>query len=370
MLAALSLSAALIHAAVVPQHSGLLGWMFAATAVAQGAWALLVIARPRRDVLIAGLVINAGAVGVYLASRTVGLGSLEAVEPFGTADVVCALIEAAIVVSAGYLLSPRNVLPSYRRIGPIAAASVVAIVVMISVPGLVATTGHNHSAGGSHDAGSHDVISPADQARANRLVADTQRFATRWEDPAVATADGYETISHSAIEHFINWKLVAKPGTLDPRHPESLVYVARADGTLKLTMVMYVVPWGTKEANVPSVAGSTWHTHPNLCFDAERRHVVSYSNAKGVCPTGRILAIPPMLHVSLVPNACGPFGDVPTALDPTSRALMARVAAFKRSGGKSATSEGDTSALAAAGPGAPTSSIDARGTVVCAHHHH
>jgi hypothetical protein len=345
VLAAFSLGAALIHAAVVAQHGGALGWLFAATAAAQGTWALVVLVRPRRDVLIVGLVLNACAVGAYLLSRTVGLGSLESVEPFGTADLICAGLESAIVVSTVYLLSPRSLLPSYRRIGPIAAGVVVVMVVMISVPGLVATaSGHSHAAGGAHDAGSHDAgasaaagvhdhdvvgqssFSREAQRQADALVADTQRDARRWLDADQAEADGFHYIGDGPFLHYINWKGIDQPGTLDPRRPEALVYAARPDGTRKLIAAMYVTPWGTSMDQVPAVQGAHWHDHGKLCFDAELKLVGDLAS-DGVCrPAGTLKIFPPMLHVAIGRNRCGPFGNLEQSEDPVAKNAVARLA--------------------------------------------
>ncbi len=336
VLAALSLGAALIHAAVAAQHDGLLGRLFVATALVQGAWALVVVVRPRTGVLVIGLLVNLAALLAYVASRTVGLGSLEAVEPFGTPDVVCAVLEAAIVVSVAYLLSPRSLLPSYRRIGPLAAGSVVALVVIAAVPGLAATSGGHAHGGAAHDAGAHDAGGGHDhdaagqssfvrdaQRRTDQLVAETRLGAARWRDPEQAEADGFRWIGDGPFLHYVNWKWVDQAGTLDPRRPEALVYAARADGTTKLIAAMYVTPFGTTASEVPAVQGASWHDHGNLCWDDSMR-LSGYLDASGVClPEGTLKVLPPMLHVSMADNRCGPFGDVEQSRDPVAEGAVA-----------------------------------------------
>jgi hypothetical protein len=150
--------------------------------------------------------------------------------------------------------------------------------------------------------------------------------------------------------------------------------VPRADGTKKLVSAMYVAPWGKTMANVPAVAGATWHTHVDLCFDDDY-HVVDYADDAGECGKGTPGTIPPMLHLSVVPNACGAFGDPITALDDASREMMARLAAATAPlaaaalASSSATSSGETSTTrrtsTAGGPGAA-----ADASAGCAHAHH
>lgn len=327
VLAGLSLAAALIHATAVSEHAGVspLAELFAAAAILQGAWALLIIARPRRDTLLVGLAANAVFVAVYGVSRLVALPVLgiDAAEAVGFQDLTCALLESAIVVIAGYLLVPRVVVPSFRNLGAVPAAVVLLGVAFVAVPALAAGHGHDHdesahshgattgeSAAHVHTAAEVSPVSAKRPARADRLIADTKRELARWKDYRVAEADGFVSMGdgRSGFEHFGNRANARTPETLDPAHPESLVYSVSADGTRTLVSAMYITPPGTSLDDVPDVAGATWHAHSNLCWAGGR---IVGVNVNGRCvPGGTSRVTAPMLHVWIVRNPCGPFADL------------------------------------------------------------
>jgi hypothetical protein len=337
VLAALSLAAALVHAAAAAAHDGALAWLLAAVALAQGAWAVVVLERPRRRLLAVGALGNVVVLAAYVTSRTVGLAGLEAAEPVGRADLIAATFEALIVVLVALLLSPRSFLVSYRRIGPATAVVAVALVALAALPGIAggghdhghehdAATGHEHGAGSGHVAGAaheHASADTAGRGRAAELVAATRRHAPRWASITRAEADGYRSMRFGPVDHLVDWVAVDDRETLDPRHPEALVYVPRADGTKKLVAVMYVAPWSATTATVPDIAGASWHTHDDLCWD-DAHHIVDFAREGGSCVEGTLRSMPPMLHVSLVDNACGPFGDPTTGRDRATRSLMGR----------------------------------------------
>ena len=163
VLASLSLAAALIHAAAVSEHSGVspLAALFAVAAILQGAWAVLVVARPTRDTLAVGLVANLAFITVYCVSRVVAIPVLgiDAAEAVGFQDFTCVLLEGAIFATAGYLLAPRGFVPSFRHLGAIPAAAVLLVVTLVSVPALAAGHGHDeaaHSHGTAEEASVHD----------------------------------------------------------------------------------------------------------------------------------------------------------------------------------------------------------------------
>jgi hypothetical protein len=111
-LAAASLGAAGIHFAVIVPHFDeytLFGIFFFAIAWFQALWAMLVVASEDRRVLLAGLVVNAFVVAVWVWSRTAGLpiGPEPGVaEQVGAADTVSTALEALIVVWTTLLLAP------------------------------------------------------------------------------------------------------------------------------------------------------------------------------------------------------------------------------------------------------------------------
>lgn len=103
-LAVLSFGAAAIHFAVSPDHFGEwvpYGVAFACLAWFQLLWAAAHLARPDRRWVSAAVVVNAGAVVVWVWSRAIGLpigpdpGSTE---PIGFADALSSAFEAMLVL--------------------------------------------------------------------------------------------------------------------------------------------------------------------------------------------------------------------------------------------------------------------------------
>lgn len=110
--AALSVGAAAVHASVVGEHVAEwwgYGLFFLVVTAAQAIFAPLVLLRPSRRVLLAGIVGNLAIIGLWVLTRTAGIplfgpgaGEVEAV---GRVDVVSKTIEALLVVVLGALLS-------------------------------------------------------------------------------------------------------------------------------------------------------------------------------------------------------------------------------------------------------------------------
>lgn len=104
-----SLGAAIIHFAVAPAHwhewipSGL---FFVSLALFQLAWAVMAYRRLTTPVLIAGIMINGGAIGIWAVSRVVGspfgphAGVAEVVQ---AADVCALLLQIYVVMGAGWV---------------------------------------------------------------------------------------------------------------------------------------------------------------------------------------------------------------------------------------------------------------------------
>jgi hypothetical protein len=115
--ALLSAGAGAIHAAVTKDHLQewwLYGTFFAIAAVLQFVWAVLILRRPSKTILIVAAVANAVVVVLWLITRITGLPvgpTPWAPESFGLLDVVASIFEVALVVSIVMVLR-RNVLPS------------------------------------------------------------------------------------------------------------------------------------------------------------------------------------------------------------------------------------------------------------------
>jgi len=115
-----SMSAGLIHFAVIEQHLTeywLYGWFFVVVATAQVVWAAQMVVKPFRLLLLAGAVGNALVVVAWIVTRTYGSligpqATMKSVAGFG--DIVSTLLEAAIALGCGLLLA-RPGIATLRR---------------------------------------------------------------------------------------------------------------------------------------------------------------------------------------------------------------------------------------------------------------
>lgn len=165
-----SLAAGLIHLAVTPAHWQewfLSGVFFLGLAGFQLVWAGAVSRFPRLWLASLGLVANLASMALWGASRLWGIpvgpnaGVPEAV---GLAGVLTVLLESIVVVTALWLLLPREqtailATGSYR----FAVAGAVVVVAALTAPGVVAGLDHGH---GSHGHGHGDTHSGSDHQNA------------------------------------------------------------------------------------------------------------------------------------------------------------------------------------------------------------
>jgi hypothetical protein len=154
-------------------------------------------------------------------------------------------------------------------------------------------------------------VTPEQQARAENIIAMTVMRLPQWADYHTAEKAGFFSIGDAVTgdEHFINMQNVESPDTLDPDHPESLVYEPDGNGGKKLAAAMYMLPPGKTLAEVPNLGGKLmqWHIHNNLCFSSTGQVAGIRANG-GACAAGLNGGIEsPMIHVWIRPNPCGPF---------------------------------------------------------------
>ena len=119
----------------------------------------------------------------------------------------------------------------------------------------------------------------------------------------VPIGDGGEPGTYA---HYVNWSYLVDDHELDPAHIEAIVMKVNADGTRRVVSAMYSLTFGKTMADVPDIAGelTTWHDHDNLCFAGGQ---IAGLAVDGVCATGVLVNTPPMLHVWVEDNGCGPF---------------------------------------------------------------
>ena len=109
--AVLSLLAALIHLWVMPEHFEEwwgYGAFFLISAATQGAYCAVLLRRPRRALLLLGVVGNLSIIALYLLTRTVGIPFFGPhageVEGIGMLDLSAAAAELALTSMLGVLL--------------------------------------------------------------------------------------------------------------------------------------------------------------------------------------------------------------------------------------------------------------------------
>ena len=310
--------------------------MFSVCAVAQLGWAALAAARPSRLVFAAGGLLNAGALLVWVLSRTTGVPFVDALadaEQVGAQDLIAALGAAACVLGVEAVLlrpAPRRVLrPAWAAVAP-------AIAVLAAVPGMTAGHTHEHAAtenvaaaSEAHTHGDEAAVVPAaavsgpivslddervtseQRVKAQELIDTTRAGMARFPDVAAVVAAGYVSIGDSitGFEHFVNYPYVLDARELDPDRIESIVVKHEQGGTKTVASAMYILSPGKTMFDVPDVAGplTIWHDHQNLCWEGAR--VVALL-VDGKCPRGTFRPTPPMLHVWMVPHPCGPFAGL------------------------------------------------------------
>jgi hypothetical protein len=209
------------------------------------------------------------------------------------------------------------------RLSPRAAGAAIAVIALAGAaatgfaltrpddqtPPTTLSTSHGHGDG------SPAAVTPADEERAEQLIAATSAGISGYADAAAAEAAGYRWIGDGAdagqFRHFVQPIFLLDPDILDPNEAESLVYRTEADGSLTLVSAMYILPPGSTLDDAPDVAGdlARWHDHTDLCWSSDG--TLSSTDPEGLCPDGSApRATPPMLHVWIVDNPEGPFAGI------------------------------------------------------------
>lgn len=256
---------------------------------------VLTLSNPAHLTLFVGLA--AAVVGLAGAGWTaLGRG------PLRTAFAIVTVV--VLTAAAGTLVwAARKDAANDRAAGAAAGAS-----------GASAVAGHQHAAAVPDPAAhTHDASecrpSAAQQAAADKLIADTRAATARFSILAAATAAGYRPVTPPglAVVHYVDPVYMDDGHELDPTRPESLVYVNTTHGPV-LAGAMYIA--NQDDSNPPQVGGclTQWHTHLDLCFSMATQQVVDSTGADGTCPAGEVHYVPPpMLHVWLVDVPGGPF---------------------------------------------------------------
>lgn len=363
-LACVSVATAVIHFAVAGEHFEeywVFGVFMLVVAWLQLAWGVVATRRASRPLLWAGTILNAGVIGVYLVTRTIGdvIGPTpHDVEPFGFGDGLCTVLEGIIVVGCGWLLATKkdHRLSEVGRLTvPAVVAGVLAVLLSValvdggsemvmSMPTLtngsatatpVAMTGMGTSESDIHlattsPAGAITMPDPNMQMAAGMKMASSSACTAKpttlqqqaavnlvdvsWKDSqkyqslAAAKAAGYQAVTPTgqAVVHYLNrarYISSAMGGqVIDPAAPQSLVYANTPHGAVLVAAMFITSPRGSTPQ--PGGCLTQWHIHTNLCF-AHGQGVVG--EADPTCPAGSTNRVTPaMLHVWFVPIPGGP----------------------------------------------------------------
>ncbi len=148
VVALLSMDAALIHFAVIPQHLDeywLYGGFFVLVALAQIAWGIFAVVDISRPLLWLGAVGNALVAGVWILTRTYGaLIGPDATEPAraGFGDIVSTIMELTIAgASIALLLAPLSERSERTQAGDVASGFAALVTSAFTVLALFSAVG-------------------------------------------------------------------------------------------------------------------------------------------------------------------------------------------------------------------------------------
>lgn len=149
---ALAAAGGLIHLAVIRDHLdfAVVAAGFAVMGAAQGAFALRVLTRPSRRLLLVGGALHAVIAVIWLTSRTTGLVFIpgaEHIEPFGVADLVATTFSLGVLgvaVTAHALDTTSTAVVVPARVAQAMTAVVVVGAMCLSVPALLTPHDHDH----------------------------------------------------------------------------------------------------------------------------------------------------------------------------------------------------------------------------------
>jgi hypothetical protein len=330
-----SLSAGAVHAATIGAHADhpQAAKMFAVVALVQLLWGGVALIRRSRSVALVGCVLNGALFGGWVLAKRTGISlidGLDYAEPVQFADGLCAALALFSAVAAAVVFLQWRV----KRGQPVIATAAVVVVALLALPGMVEAGRHRHELTVVKvatkfvkatalvprydprqpiDLGGVKGVTAAEQVLAEGLVADTLIRLPKWANESKAKAGGYTSLTEQAagFERVVNWPAMNDKATLDPDHPEGLIYKVQ-NRKRTLVAAIFMLPPGSNVKQLPDVGGplAPWDTHDNLCAitGGATPHVAGFADAKGICPRGQVKLKPvPTTHVWIVAHPCGPF---------------------------------------------------------------
>ena len=150
---------------------------------------------------------------------------------------------------------------------------------------------------------------PAEQEAADRFLRRTAEAIAKYEDVALAAADGYQVDAIVGSEFHAENPIYKSDGViLDPERPETLVYDETPDGPV-LMGAMYEMEEIGEEGPMFGGPITVWHAHDHICFGAFPPAITSFESPLGACPLLSV-SFPvtnEMMHVWTVPGVADPY---------------------------------------------------------------
>jgi hypothetical protein len=313
--AALAAGAGVIHLAMVPSHwsgSAWEGFAFAVCGWLQLALAVLVLVRPTRVLLGAGVVLNAAAIAAWAVSRTVGLplSAHSGAEEAGFVDITTVVLEGLlVVVLLAFLFAPRARAARGKATFVVTAIVVVGVLSMttaaLASPGAVNHSHADNVIGGGHTHGLPNGVTAGDdkgfsllhngqhehttmvhqldkptQALLDHQLAVTRQVAAKTPTVTDALKAGYMRVGPyfpGIGAHYM--KKIGPDGSgftpltmnldgliddTDLNNPLMLIF----DGTKPTSKIAGFMYYSFAPTEPAGFAGrnDTWHLHENLCL--------------------------------------------------------------------------------------------------------
>jgi hypothetical protein len=153
----------------------------------------------------------------------------------------------------------------------------------------------------------------AEQAAAAQLVLTARTALAKYNDVAVAAADGYEVNGISGVDfHAQNPKYQNDGRIFDPAHPETLVYGLAPNGRPVLLGAMFQMPKIDEPGPTPGGPLTVWHAHQHICISLTPPALAGLLSPLGMCPVGTfdMPLTSQMIHIWIVPGAPETIGDL------------------------------------------------------------
>jgi len=367
------IAAAIIHFAVAAKYVEQY-WLFGASTLVvawlQALWAIAVIARPSRALLVGGGCLNAVVLAGYILTLTTGDAVGRAPNAAGLSgfgDGLCAALEAIAVAGCAWLVMAKVRHRVRRRrliMAPAATGGVTAVLLStalaVASPGSAASTTGSPAAGtGSAGTGSAmhmpgmsasamamaiklpttspagDITMPdpnmqmaagmkmassapcvatptAQQQRAAVTLVDTSwKDSEKYQSLAAAKAAGYRPITPTGapVVHYLNpsyYRATLTGGSVLDTTDPQSLVYANTPKGAVLVAAMYITSPGGPTPQ-PGGCLTQWHVHTNLCLTSGLGVVGAVGPGRPTCPAGSENRVtPPMIHVWFVPIPGGP----------------------------------------------------------------